>query len=272
MYRRQRGQALARRVLLGIAAIAVLTGLIAKFRGEGGLIVRPIADPTATPVSPGFDETVGTREITLPEEVWYAIQTGVFSSGEAAEDKAGEYADRGAPGYVARDGDKWRVFISCYGDKDDASSVRARLSNVQQVDTYLFEWVSPRLRLRLSGMVGQMDVVEAGLALRQQLARQLRDDASRLDSGAVTIGEERQALDSLDGQITLWADTARSRFARPYPALVEALLSWSDGWQAVYGALRAASDDPTALSAALKKQAMALHEGNIVFRNGLNQP
>ncbi|MCH5286024.1 MAG: SPOR domain-containing protein [Christensenellaceae bacterium] len=270
MYRIKRGQAFARRILLGAAAIVALTGLIGRLRGGNMLSAQLLSEPTATPIASGFDETVETREITLPAEVWYAIQTGVFSTREAAEEKAGVYADRGAPGYVTQDGDKWRVFIACYGDKTDANNVRTRLGDAQQVETYLFEWACPQVRLRLSGMVGQMDVVEAGLLLRQQMARQLREDASRLDSGAITAGDERQTLESLDGQVSLWADTARSRFARPYPALVEALLGWSDHWQTRYSALSAATGDPTALSAALKAQAMALFADNISFRNQLN--
>ena len=272
MYRQRRGQAWARGLLLGVACVAVAAGLISRLRGGRDLIAQPIAQPTATPIASAFDETVETREISLPGETWYAIQTGVFSSREAAEERAGAYTDRGAPGYVSRDGDKWRVFIACYGDKTDANNVRTRLQDAQQVETYLFEWVNPGLKLRLSGMVGQMDVVEAGLALRRQVAGQLRDDASRLDSGAVTLKDERQLIESLDGQVTLWADTARSRFARPYPALVEALLSWADEWQTCYRELSAAFGDPTALSAALKAEAMALYAGNIDFRNQLNTP
>ena len=267
MYRIKRGQAMARRILLGIAGVAVLAGLLSRLRGGDGLIARPVDQPTSTPIASGFDETVETREITLPEEVWYAIQTGVFSTREAAEEKAAAYSDRGAPGYVAQDGDKWRVFIACYADKTDANNVRSRLSDAQRVETYLYEWTNPQLRLRLSGMVGQMDVVEAGLALRRQAARQLRDDASRLDSGAMTTGDERQNLEALDGQVTLWADTARLRFARPYPAMIDALLGWAADWQASYSLLKGALGDPTALSAALKAQGMALYEGNIQFRS-----
>ena len=270
MYRIKRGQAAARRILLGVAAIAVAAGLISRLRGGNILTAQPIGEPTPTPIASAFDETVETREITLAEEIWYAIQTGVFSTREAAEQKAVAYTDRGAPGYVAQDGDKWRVFIACYGDKTDATNVRSRLLDVQQVETYLFEWACPRLKLRLSGMVGQMDVVEAGLSLRQQIARQLRDDASRLDSGAVTLSEEQQTLSGVDDQVKLWADTARNRFARPYPALVEALLAWTDDWQRSYGVLRGAQN-ATQLSAALKAQGMALYEGNIRFRNQLNE-
>ena len=272
MYRIKRGQALARRILLGAAAIVVALGLIGRWKGGNTLTARPVSDPTATPIASGFDETVETRETTLPGEIWYAIQTGVFSTREAAAEKAVAYKDRGAPGYVTRDGDKWRVFIACYGEKNDANTVRTRLENAQQVETYLFEWACPQVRLRLSGMVGQMDVVEAGLLLRQQTASQLRDDAFRLDGGAITARDERQALESLNGQVSLWADTARSRFARPYPALVEALLSWTDEWKTCYRELSAAFGDPTALSAALKAEAMTLYAGNIDFRNQLNTP
>lgn len=271
MYRVKRGQALARRLLLGAAAVVFALALAARLRGGSVLSAYPLDDPTPTPIASGFDETLETREITLEAEVWYAIQTGVFSTAEAAEEKAAAYADRGAPGYVTRDGDKWRVFIACYGDKTDANTVRTRLNDAQQVETYLFEWALPRLSLRLSGMVGQMDVVEAGLTLRQQLARQLRDDASRLDGGAVSLGDERQTLQSLDQQVSLWANTARSRFARPYPAVIDALLSWADDWQTRYGALTAAAHDATALSAALKAHAMGLYENDVAFRAQLKR-
>ena len=85
MYRQRRGQAWVRGLLLGIAGIVVLAGLISRLRGGRELIAQPIAQPTATPIASAFDETVETREISLPGETWYAIQTGVFSSREAAE-------------------------------------------------------------------------------------------------------------------------------------------------------------------------------------------
>ena len=153
MYKRRRGQAIARRILLGIC-IAALAIAAWKTHGRVSLRAQTIADPTATPLTANFDQTIQEREITLEQESWYAIQTGIFSSVEAAQKKAEAYADRGAPGYVAQDGAKWRVFIACYGAKEDASAVRTRLSEVQAVETYLHEWVCPQLRLRLGGMAG----------------------------------------------------------------------------------------------------------------------
>ena len=106
MYRRARGQALARRALLFLTALVVAAGLASRLQGGRGLQAQAVSDPTPTPVSPAFDETVETREITLAQETWYAIQTGIFTSQSAAVEKAGLYAQRGAPGYVAQDGAK----------------------------------------------------------------------------------------------------------------------------------------------------------------------
>ena len=157
-YRRDRGQAMLRRLLLFLTAMVVLAGVASHFTGRASITATPLPAPTATPVTATFDETVTTREVALPQDVWYAIQTGVYSTREAAEGRVNAYADRGAPGYVAEDGGKWRVFIACYGSREDASAVRERLTTMQQVDTYLHEWQCPALTLRLSGMAGQLDV------------------------------------------------------------------------------------------------------------------
>ena len=82
---------------------------------------------TASPTPDVFDRSIVTREVLLPGQTWYAIQTGVFSTREAADEKANAYADRGAPGVVVEDGGKWRVFIASYGREEDAAAVRQRL-------------------------------------------------------------------------------------------------------------------------------------------------
>lgn len=269
MYRR--GQAMTQRALLMLTALVVLAGLLTRLQDRQTLTAEPIAAPTVTPVARTYDETVETREVTLPETCWYAIQTGIFSTQEAAQRKAEAYTDRGAPGFVTQDGEKWRVFIACYGDKADATAVRTRLAESQAVETYLHEWTCPQLRLKLSGMVGQLDVVEAGLTLHAQTSGFLRDGAEALDSGQMTAQEAASDVDSIADQVSLWARTARERFARPYPALVETLLQWAEDWSAVQKAVcKAASDSPTALSAAMKLQAMALYEQHILLRNALN--
>ena len=239
---------------LGAAAVLLLTRRSPLMQAER------IDAPTPTPVSQAFDQQVESREITLPEETWYAIQTGVFSTAEAAEEKAGAYASRGAPGTVVADGDKWRVFIACYGSEGDASAVRQRLGESQRVETYLFRWQSPELRLRLTGMAGQLDVVEAGLSLLRQAAEELRDTAILLDAGELTVTEASKCVSELDGRIALWRQTAKSRFGGKLPALMQSMLDSVVRWDQRRKTLEAAAGSATELSAAMKGQGMALYQ------------
>ena len=136
MYRRrQKRAAWIRWLLLLILGIAVVVLLWQG--GQASFFAEHMGETAPTPISAEFDKTVESREVTLPEENWYAIQTGVFSTQEAALQKADAYTSRGAPGTVVRQGEKWRVFITCYGTEEEASAVRTRLETSQKVDTYL---------------------------------------------------------------------------------------------------------------------------------------
>ena len=264
LYRRKkRRNKLLRRAFLILLLVA---GGVLLWRWKpSGMMIERLAGPTATPLTFSYDQTVETREVTLAEETWYAIQTGVFSTEEAAAQKADAYKDRGAPGTVVREGEKWRVFIACYGTEAEASSVRTRLEQNQRVDTYLYAWTCPELRLRLTGKVGQLDAVEAGFTLMLSAAAALRDTATELDAAQLTTQEVADAVAALDEQIKLWEDTIRSRFGKNLPALVQDQLSMAENWKARAAAMAEAST-ATDLSAALKAQAMGLYDEIIAWR------
>lgn len=265
IYKRKRSRMKALRrcalvLLLGGAAVLAWRTLPA------GFVTERIVQPTATPLTSAYDQTVETREVTLPKETWYAIQTGVFSTQEAASQKADAYTDRGAPGTVVQEGEKWRVFIACYGTEADASAVRTRLGEKQRVETYLYTWTCPELRLRLTGKAGQLDAVEAGFTLLVSTAAALRDTATELDAAQLTTGEAAAVVAALDGQIRLWQDTTRSRFGQSIPPLVEGMLAITDNWAERYAFLQSAQD-ATTLSAALKARAMGLYDEICTWRS-----
>lgn len=267
IYRQKQRKAKWRRWLLGIAAVMVLVVLLWR-GGQAAFVTDYIGLPGPTPLGSDFDRTVETREVTLNAETWFAIQTGVFSTQEAAVQKADAYTQRGAPGTVVRQGEKWRVFIACYGTEEEASAVRTRLESNQKVDTYLYAWECPEVRLRLSGMAGQLDAAEAGFSLLTTTATTLRDTAMELDAAQLTPQEVMASARALDDQIALWEDTVRSRFGKSVPALVEGMLTITGGWDARHAALTAAQD-ATALSAALKAQAMGMFDDICTWRTAL---
>lgn len=269
IYRQKQRKAKWRRWLLGIAAVMVLVVLLWR-GGQAAFVTDYIGLPGPTPLESAFDRTVETREVTLNAETWYAIQTGVFSTQEAAVQKADAYTQRGAPGTVVRQGEKWRVFIACYGTEEEAAAVRTRLESNQKVDTYLYAWECPEVRLRLSGMAGQLDAAEAGFTLLTTTAATLRDTAMELDAAQLTNQEVMASARALDDQIALWEDTVRSRFGKSAPALVEGMMTITGGWDARYAALTAAQD-ATALSAALKAQAMGMFDDICTWRTALKE-
>lgn len=267
MYRQRRKRAKWRRWLIGAAVVTVLAVLLWR-SGQASFVTDYIGLPAPTPLSDAFDRTVETREVTLNAETWYAIQTGVFSTQEAALQKADAYTQRGAPGTVIRQGEKWRVFIACYGTEGEATAVRTRLESNQKVDTYLYAWECPEVRLRLSGMAGQLDAAEAGFTLLTTTASSLRDMAMELDAAQLTNPEVMTAAKALGEQISLWEDTVRSRFGKKIPALVEGIMTITGSWDARYAELTGA-EDATALSAALKAQAMGMYDDICTWREAL---
>lgn len=267
MYKRRRKRARVLRVSLLLLLIAAAI-ILAVGRLPEGFVSERIVLPTPTPVTSSFDQNVETREVTLAAETWYAIQTGVFSTEEAALQKADAYTDRGAPGTVVKQGEKWRVFIACYGTEADASAVRTRLETNQKVDTYLYAWKCPELRLRLTAKAGLLDAVEAGFTLLTSTAAALRDTATALDAAQITTQEAVQAASALDSQITLWEDTVRSRFGKSIPALVQGMLDITGNWTDRYAAIQAC-EDATGLSAGLKAQAMGMFDEICTWRTDL---
>lgn len=265
MYKRKRQRRKTARLVL-LILLLIGGGILLWGRLPGGLHLEHIGLPTSTPISSSFDQTTDTREVMLAAETWYAIQTGVFSTREAAEQKADAYTERGAPGTVIQDGEKWRVFIACYGTEEQAASVRARLEQNQKVDTYLYAWKCPELRLRLSGMIGQMDVVEAGFTLMTSNAAAIRDAAIQLDAGELTTAETASVVGDLISQMALWRDTTANRFGKKTPEMVQAMLTMMESWAGKLGQVKSA-ETATALSASLKACAMGMFDDIITWRN-----
>ena len=267
LYRQQMARRRLGRMIVLTLLIFAAGALTITRNAASHLTAETIAQPTATPIA-AYDQTVVSREITLAAETWYAIQTGVFSNEDAAREKAELLTDRGAPGAVVEDGEKWRVFIACYGTETDAASVRQRLGENQRIETYLYRWICPELQLRLKGMAGQVDVAEAGFTLLLQAARTLRDTASLLDAGELTLTEAQEQITALDGQLTLWRQTAQERFGRNPPSPIKELLVLSDAWAQIRGNLEN-QDSKTALSAQLKLEGIGLFGRMIALRQGM---
>ena len=241
--------------------VIILAGLANRFTGGDELTATVLATPSPTPLTAAFDETVEIREIALPAEVWYCLQSGIFSSEAAAQEKSLAYSDRGAPGFVSPEGGKFRVLLSAYASREDAQRVKEKLAGQQSVETYIYEMVRPALHLQLTGMRGQLDVLDAAAALLPELAQAWRETALTLDQGQTSLTEVQELAAEQQEQCHVMLNVLQERFLSPMPTLAQQLQALLT--QAEASARRvqdAVGQGRTAASAQLKMEALAGHQ------------
>lgn len=207
--------------LLFLSAVILFSGVAA--RSDGDAVFETVATPSPIPLDAAFDETRETREITLNGSVWYALQLGAFETEEAARQLAEQFQRRGAAGYLWPE-ERFRVLAAVYPEKEDAQAVRQQLRDQHDVDSYLFEISIPSVSLRMTGMRGQIDILEAAFLHAEDLIRQMERISETLDRQEITPAEAAEELNTLREQVELVALRMEQRFLSPRNAAVTGLI------------------------------------------------
>lgn len=250
-------------LLLFLSAVIVISGLI--WRGNGdGLSIEMTQTPTPIPTDAYFDETPEQREVTLPSATWYALQLGAFESETAAGELAQQFTLRGAAGYVWNDG-RYRVLAALYPTQEDAQLVRRQLSEQHMVDSYLYQISLPSLHVRLSGMKGQLDILEAAFAQANALVSSAQAVGIQLDRQETSAAEAVALLKSLCEQTDMMTLRLKQRFSQPVHSTVSGLILCFEDYAAFCGTL-SSEDSEVSLSTKLKWQTFStLHILNDVY-------
>lgn len=207
--------------LLFLSAVILFSGVAARSGGDA--VFETVATPSPIPLDAAFDETRETREITLNGSVWYALQLGAFETEEAAGQLAEQFQRRGAAGYLWPE-ERFRVLAAVYPEKEDAQAVRQQLRDQHDVDSYLFEISIPSVSLRMTGMRGQIDILEAAFLHAEELIRQMERISETLDRQEITPAEAVEELNTLREQVELVALRMEQRFLSPRNAAVTGLI------------------------------------------------
>lgn len=207
--------------LLFLSAVILFSGVAARSGGDA--VIQTVATPSPIPLDAAFDETRETREITLNGSVWYALQLGAFETEEAAGQLAEQFQRRGAAGYIWPD-ERYRVLAAVYPEKEDAQAVRQQLREQHDVESYLFEIDVPAVVLRMTGMRGQIDILEAAFLHAEELIRQMERISETLDRQEITPAEAADELNTLREQVELVALRMEQRFAAPRNTTVTQLI------------------------------------------------
>lgn len=207
--------------LLFLSAVILFSGVAARSGGDA--VIQTVATPSPIPLDAAFDETRETREITLNGSVWYALQLGAFETEEAAGQLAEQFQRRGAAGYIWPD-ERYRVLAAVYPEKEDAQAVRQQLREQHDVESYLFEIDVPAVVLRMTGMRGQIDILEAAFLHAEELIRQMERISETLDRQEITPAEAADELNTLREQVELVALRMEQRFVAPRNTTVTRLI------------------------------------------------
>jgi len=209
-------------LLLAFSAMVILSGLWKQ--DENSLFsIRPSAVSTPVPLEEAFDETMAERTVTLPSSVWYALQLGSFDTEEEAKAVADTYRRRGAAGFLWNDG-RWRVLAAVYPLREDAQSVRLQLEAGHDVESVLYQLAFPQLELRVNGMAGQLEILEAAFVHADALTTQLHQISIAMDRQEMTAAEAAEALQALGAQLELVALRMEQRFTTPRHQTVTGLI------------------------------------------------
>lgn len=242
-------------VLLLLSAVIVVTGLFS--RGESnGFTLETMPSPTAVPLDEGFDETLTTAEVKLPPAAWYALQVGVFENEELADQSAEAFRKRGAAGYIWHDG-RYRVLAAAYPSKEDAQQVRGQLSDQHSIDCYLYAIEMPEISLRICGMQGQLEILQAAFAHIHDLVSQLQVLSVAMDRQELSAAEACEQLEGLNTQMSVVSLRLKQRFAYPVHNTVQALMKCFDAYAVFCGEL-SENESMIALGMKLKYQTLAM--------------
>ena len=239
--------------LLFLSAVVLLSGLATGGAGDSmSVAVKPTETPI--PLEEAFDETPDSREWTTPRQLWYALQLGTFDNAESAKELAGQYRQRGAAGFVWED-NRFRTLAALYVSREDAQGVRTKLWENHGIDAYPYEIELPALTLRMSGMKGQLDAMQAAFERGQELIAALQDLSTRMDRQETTVGEAQTELQALRESARTVSLRLQQRFAKPRHASVDALIALFDELTAFCDAL---PKEPSAVELATDVKYQAL--------------
>ncbi len=237
-------------LLLVLSAVIVLTGLGSHQSSSGTITPLPTATPL--PMDERFDETMETTEWTLPEVCWYALQLGAFDSEESAQALAAQYRQRGAAGYIWQD-ERHRVLAAIYATEADARSVRQQISQLHEVECYLYCIRLPSIRVSIHGMRGQIEILQAAFLHAGDLIDTLQQYTLQSDRSEIGRDELRASLHSLLSQTEVVRQRMQQRFPEPRNATVSGLIALFSDYAGFVSALDQEEAD-VFLGAQLKHQ------------------
>ncbi|MDD5017062.1 MAG: SPOR domain-containing protein [Eubacteriales bacterium] len=220
-----------KRKYAGFITVVIILGITAYFVGAGAAggwlaenVINPVfnngdtsaAEATGDTTSAAADgisasETETVQSVSLPaasgtqaednitaqEISLFALQTGAFSEEGNAKEAAAEIIAKGGAGFVAYDGEYYRVLIAAYTDEGDASDVKSSLAD-QDVSTSIFNLKSGSLAFKIGAEQSQIDAIKACFDIVPQAVDTLQQIIYDADKGEDVDADIEALCQSVD--------------------------------------------------------------------------
>lgn len=199
-------------IILGIAAYFIGAGAAGGWLAEN--VIDPVfnsgssnaADTTDAPSETDAvpDQSAKTaivpaasgerieQQISAQKIALYTLQSGAFSSESNASEAAGEIVAQGGAGFVAYDGDLYRVLMAGYLEESDAKDVQTTLEQ-SGVSTKIFKLDSGTLEFKIGAESEQIQTVKACFDSAPGTVEKLQQIIYNLDKG-LTVDDDIGAL------------------------------------------------------------------------------
>ncbi|MEG1569607.1 MAG: SPOR domain-containing protein [Clostridia bacterium] len=241
-------------LLLFLSLVVLLSGLVWRGNGEG-IFIELSATETPIPTDESFDDTQESREISLPASAWVALQLGAFEDEKSASELSEQFRKRGAAGYVWHD-TRFRTLAAVYPTREDAQNVRTQLQKQHTIETFLYQINLPALRLRMNGMKGQLDILEAGFLHANDLIAREQEIGLTLDRQENSVASAIQQLAEVNGQMDLVALRLKQRFIQPRHQSVQGLIECFENYSEF---CRTLSNEDSEVTLATKIKYQTIH-------------
>lgn len=157
-----------------------------------------VSAATAAPAATDTPKPVEREEtsIDVPAQTCYALQIGVYSSKENAEQQAKSLQQIGAAGYIVQDGDRYRVLAAGYTDEESCNQVGQQLLQ-EGIESRVYEMPGGTRTLRITATQSQLSALQSAVNGMPTLLAGLYDLAIRFDKETMRIDQGVVSLRSL---------------------------------------------------------------------------
>jgi len=164
---------------------------------ESDAVESTTAQPSASASSSAGTET---QKIEVAAKSIYLLQEGVYSDENNAKSAAEAIKKRGGAGYILKD-DKYRVLLSAYQTEDEATSVKKRLADEEDMETSTHELKRGQISFNITADKNTVKVISDAFSQSDDVMASLYDVTLKYDKQQITSDDVMTEISSIEDDI-----------------------------------------------------------------------